>query len=78
MHQPRSHAPGILQLGRMDDTARNLYFSGRLIATIKEAICKGTLWGMRREARKPGSTFWFKGGPRPEQPAFAQKVVTET
>ena len=69
---------GILQLGRMDDTARNQYFSGRLTAKIKEAICKGTLWGMRREARKPGSTFWFKGGPRPEQPAFAQKVVTET
>ena len=33
-------------------------------AKIKEAICKGTLWGIRREAHKPGSTFWFKGGPR--------------
>lgn len=69
---------GILQLGRMDDTAVNFYFSGRLTARLKEAICKGTLWGMRREARKPGSTFWFKGGPRPEQPVFAKKVVTET
>ena len=69
---------GILQLGRMDDTAVNVYFSGRLTAKLKEAICKGTLWGMRREARKPGSTFWFKGGPRPEQPSFAPKVVTET
>ncbi|WP_006245398.1 NAD(P)/FAD-dependent oxidoreductase [Mycolicibacterium tusciae] len=68
---------GILQLGRMDDTAVNFYFSGRLTAKVKEAICKGTLWGMRREARKPGSTFWFKGGPRPEQPVVAPKVVTE-
>ena len=69
---------GILQFARKDDTAVNYYFSGRLTARVKEAICKGTLWGMRREARKPGSTFWFKGGPRPEQPAFAPKVATET
>lgn len=69
---------GILQFSRQDDTAVNLYLSGRLTARVKEAICKGTLWGMRREARKPGSTFWFKGGPRPEQPSFAPKVVTET
>jgi NADH dehydrogenase len=66
---------GILQLGRMDDTAVNFYFSGRLTAKIKEAICKGTLWGMRREARKPGSTFWFKGGPRPSE--FASEVATK-
>ncbi|WP_099041967.1 NAD(P)/FAD-dependent oxidoreductase [Mycobacterium neglectum] len=66
---------GILQLGRMNDTAVNLYFSGRLTAKIKEAICKGTLWGMRREARKPGSTFWFKGGPRPTE--VAPEVVTQ-
>ncbi len=69
---------GILQLGRMDDTAVNFYFSGRLTARLKEAICKGTLWGLRRGARKPGSAFWFKSGPRPEQPSFAPKVVTET
>ena len=68
---------GILQVAHKDDTARNLYFSGRIVASIKEAVCKGTLWGMRREARKPGSTFWFKGGPRPEQPVYAPKVVTE-
>ena len=35
---------------------------------MKEAITKGTLWGLRREARKPGSTFLLKGGTRPEQP----------
>ena len=67
---------GILQFTRKDDTAVNFYFSGRLIASIKEAICKGTLWGLRRGARKPGSAFWLKGGPRPEQPVF--EAVTES
>jgi NADH:ubiquinone reductase (H+-translocating) len=69
---------GILQFSRKDDTAVNVYLSGRLAASVKEAICKGTLWGLRREARKPGSTFWFKGGPRPEHPVFAPQVVTKT
>jgi NADH dehydrogenase len=69
---------GILQLTRKDDSPVNVFVAGRLAAGLKEAICKGTLWGLRREARKPGSTFWFKGGPRPEQPAFAGQVVAET
>jgi NADH dehydrogenase len=69
---------GILQFSHQDDTPVNVYLSGRLSAKVKEAICKGTLWGLRREARKPGSTFWFKGGPRPEQPVFAPQAVTET
>ena len=64
-----------IQLARKDDTAVNFYIGGRLGASIKEAVCKGTLWGIRREARKPGSTFWLKGGKRPEQPVFA--VVTQ-
>lgn len=61
---------GILQFTRKDDTAVSLYLSGRLIASVKQAICKGTLWGQRREARKPGAAFWLKGGPRPQQPVF--------
>ena len=65
---------GILQVARKDDTPMDVYFSGRLVAKIKEAICKGTLWGMRREARKPGSSFWLKGGPRPAD--FAPEVAT--
>jgi NADH dehydrogenase len=69
---------GILQLTRKDDSPVNVFVAGRLAARLKEGICKGTLWGLRREARKPGSTFWFKGGPRPEQPVFAPQVVTET
>ena len=59
----RRHA--IVQLGRTDNTPVNAYLGGRMAAKVKEAICKGTLWGMRREARKPGSALWFKGGPRP-------------
>ncbi len=58
-----------VQFARKDDTAVNFYLGGRLAASLKEAICKGTLWGLRREARKPGSTFIVKGGRRPERSA---------
>ncbi|MGH3675928.1 MAG: NAD(P)/FAD-dependent oxidoreductase [Mycobacterium sp.] len=68
----------VIQFARKDDTAVNFYVGGRLGAAIKEAVCKGTVWGLRHEARKPGSTFWFRGGERPEQPVFAPKVVAET
>jgi NADH dehydrogenase len=67
---------GILQIARKDDTPMDVYFTGRLAAKIKEGICKGTLWGLRREARKPGSSFWLKGGPRPAD--VAPTVVTKT
>ncbi|CAM4205528.1 NADH dehydrogenase-like protein YjlD [Mycobacterium basiliense] len=59
----RSH--GTVQLSRSDDTPVNLAIGGRSAATIKEAICKGTVWAIRREAAKPGSYFWFRGGRRP-------------
>lgn len=55
---------GIIQLAHKNDTAMPLYISGRAAAQLKEAVCKGTVAGMRREARKPGSAFWFKGGRR--------------
>jgi NADH dehydrogenase len=64
----------IVQFGHQDDTPVNLYLGGRLAAPLKELIVKGTVWGLRREARKPGSSFWFKGGPRPQHPAV--QVVT--
>jgi hypothetical protein len=41
--------------------------AGRSAAPIKEAVCKATLWGIRREAAKPGSYFWIKGGKRAQQ-----------
>jgi NADH dehydrogenase len=68
---------GILQFSHLDDRPVNLSVTGRFVASIKEAVCKSTLWSLRREARKPGSAFWFKGGPRLDQPAFATKAATE-
>lgn len=58
---------GTVQLSRTDDTPVNLALGGRTAASIKEAICKGTLWAIRREAAKPGSYLWLKGGRRPAQ-----------
>lgn len=59
----------VRQLARKDDTAVSAYIGGRIGAAIKELTCKVAVWKIRREARKPGSLFWPKGGPRPEQPA---------
>ena len=42
---------------------------GRAAAAIKEAVCRATVWFIRREARRPGAYLWLKGGARPEQPA---------
>ncbi|MFQ6332029.1 NAD(P)/FAD-dependent oxidoreductase [Nocardia sp. CWNU-33] len=67
---------GIRQLARKDDIAVNLYIGGRMGARIKEMTCKVAVWKIRREARKPGSLIWPKGGPRPEQSASAAPVVT--
>ena len=55
---------GTIQLARTDDTALPLYIGGRAAALIKEAVCKGTISFLAREARKPGSYFWLKGGNR--------------
>ena len=38
-----------------------------MAASVKEAVCKGTLWGLRHAARKPGSVFYVKGGDRPSE-----------
>jgi NADH:ubiquinone reductase (H+-translocating) len=56
---------GTIQIARTDDTPLPLYIGGRTAAAIKEAVCKGTVGFLRREARKPGSYFWLKGGRRP-------------
>lgn len=63
---------GTIQLARTDDTALPLYVGGKAAAAVKEAICKGTVNALRKEARKPGAYFWFKGGKRPA----AQAVPT--
>lgn len=59
---------GTLQFSRTDDSPVNFALGGRTTAAIKERICKGTLWAIRREAAKPGSYFWLKGGKRAVQP----------
>jgi NADH dehydrogenase len=61
----REHAT--IQLARTDDTPVNVIVGGRAAAPIKEVVCKSTLWFIRREAAKPGSYRWVKGGRRPEQ-----------
>jgi NADH dehydrogenase len=65
---------GTIQLARPDDTPINLAIGGRVAASIKEAICKGTVWGIRREAAKPGWYRWLKGGKRSER--LASDMVT--
>jgi NADH dehydrogenase len=67
-----------IQFARKDDNPVNFYIGGRLGASLKEAVCKGTLWGIRREVRKPGSALWVKGGNRPEQPVLEPEVVAES
>jgi len=63
-----------IQLARPDDTPLNLFIGGRVAASIKEAVCKGTVWGIRREAAKPGWYCWLKGGKRAER--LAADAVT--
>jgi NADH dehydrogenase len=74
----RTH--GALQLARPDDTPVGLVvggtLGGRAAAAIKEAVCKGTLWAIRREAAKPGSYYWLKGGKR-TAPAAEKKAAEQ-
>ncbi len=65
-----------LQFTHEDDSPASFYLRGRVAASVKEAICKGTLGGLRREARKPGSAFLFKGSKRVDVPTIAPEVVS--
>jgi NADH dehydrogenase FAD-containing subunit len=64
---------GLVQLAHLDDTVMPLHIGGRAAATIKEAVCKGTVSFLQREARKPGSYFWLKGGKRQQKVAAASQ-----
>lgn len=55
---------GTIQMSHFNDEALPLHIGGRLAASIKESVCKGTLSFLAKEARKPGSYFWPKGGKR--------------
>ena len=70
----RSYAT--VQFARTDDTPLNLFIGGRVAASIKEAVCKGTVWGIRREAAKPGWYRWLKGGKRAERLAADAVAVS--
>jgi NADH dehydrogenase len=63
-----------VQLARSDDTPVRFYIGGRGAARIKEWVCRGTVWGIAREGRKPGSYFWLRGGKRAERLAEAVSV----
>jgi NADH dehydrogenase len=68
-------AHGTVQLSRTDDSPVNLAVGGRTGASIKEAICKGTVWVIRNEAAKPGSYRWLKGGKRQARLAADHQVA---
>ena len=68
---------GVIQLAHLDDRAMRLHIGGRAAASIKEAVCKGTIGFLAKEARKPGSYFWLKGGKRAEHVATDQRVAVE-
>lgn len=55
---------GTIQLARRDDSTIPLYVGGRAAATVKEAVCKGTISFITREKAKPGTYFWLKAGKR--------------
>ncbi|TQM14289.1 NAD(P)/FAD-dependent oxidoreductase [Pseudonocardia kunmingensis] len=55
---------GVRQLARKDDTPVDFSFGGRAGAAYKELTCKLGVWKIRREARRPGSLLWAKGGRR--------------
>jgi NADH:ubiquinone reductase (H+-translocating) len=55
---------GTIQLARFDDRPIRLYIGGRLAAAIKELICRAPVSFIAREARKPGSYRWLRGGGR--------------
>jgi NADH:ubiquinone reductase (H+-translocating) len=62
------------QIARSDDTPVGFYIGGRIAARIKEFICRGTVHHLEKEARKPGSYFWLRGGKRAERLAEAVGV----
>ncbi len=59
------------QFTHKDDSPLNFHIGGRTAAFVKEMARKATLWVIRREGRKAGSTVWVKGGQRPDEEAVA-------
>lgn len=57
-----------IQLAKFDDTPTRFVVAGRAGAAIKEAVCRGTVWAIRLEARRPGTYTWLRGGNRAAVP----------
>ena len=55
---------GTFQFAHRDDRPAGFHLSGRTAAWVKEYICKGTVKYLVKEARRPGSYWWLKGGRR--------------
>ena len=55
----------VRQISHKDDSSMSLYVTGPLSTGYKEFTSRLGTWKVRREARKPGSVPWPKGGPRP-------------
>ncbi|AZG43717.1 NAD(P)/FAD-dependent oxidoreductase [Gordonia insulae] len=53
----------VIQLTHRDDTPSRAVISGRTAVAIKEVVCRGVVWGLRLEGRRPGVTPSF-GRPR--------------
>lgn len=66
---------GIIQLAHLDDRVLPAYLGGRAAAGVKEAVCRATVSFLAKEARKPGSYSWLKGGKRAQRVAAAEKVA---
>jgi NADH dehydrogenase FAD-containing subunit len=66
---------GLIQLAHLDDRAMRWHIGGRAAASIKETVCKSTISFLTREARKPGSYFWLKGGKRQQKLAAARETL---
>ena len=58
---------GVFQFSHKNDAAVRFHVGGHAGAKLKEMVCRGTVWQLRYEARKPGArTWWGKDGKRQE------------
>jgi hypothetical protein len=58
VHQLGRHA-GTFQFAHRNDAATGFYLGGRAAARLKEFVCKGTVWQLAYESRKPGVRNWW-------------------
>ena len=58
----------LVQMLQQDETPKDLIFTGRLGAFIKEVICRYTIFSLQLEKRLPGSYIYPKGVEATKQP----------